>query len=128
MATSPTQSCRNRRRIRPAAGFTLLEVLAALLIAATALAYLLQSEASSLRGASLTCDLREAAMLGAAKLQELVAGAEGEASGSFEREGWSWSAAREPYPGGPGLERIVLTVVFFTSAGERTLRLEQLAR
>jgi len=111
------------------AGFTLIEVLAALLISAVALTYLLQSETASVRMASRTQELRQATILGSAKLQELIAGVETADSGDFEaREGWSWEAGRESFEGGFGTERVVLTVYYTSTGIERSLILEQVVR
>ena len=79
-----------------AGGFTLLEVLAALLIAAVALAYLLESQIAGIRLANATRELREATLLAKAKMQELAAGIESAEAGAFEgRERWAWEARRE---------------------------------
>ena len=124
--TRSTRSFRKSRRSRR--GFTLLEVLAALLIAGIMLTYLLQSETDSIRSANRTRDLRAATILAQAKLQELVAGIEGEGAGSFEdRPGWRWMATREPYTGGPGAEKVVLLVHYTAGGRLATLRLEQVA-
>jgi len=110
-------------------GFTLIEVVAALLISAVALTCILQSETWSVRSASRTADLREASILGGAKLQELATGAETEASGSFStREDWSWEAAREPVEGGFGAERITITVTYGHGGSRKTLQLEQIVQ
>ncbi len=110
-------------------GFTLLEVLAALLIAAVAITYLIQSETASLRMANMTRDLRHATLLGNAKLQELAAGLENRTAGEFEeRDGWAWGISREQVPEGFGTERIVLTVHYSATGKERTLTLEQVVQ
>jgi len=119
---------RRRPAARAAEGFTLLEVLAALLIAAVTLTFLIQSETRSLQISNEARDLREATLLAAAKLQELIAGAESAASGSIEgREGWNWEAAREPVPDGYGTDRIVVTVAYVTGIRPRTVTLEGIA-
>jgi hypothetical protein len=79
--------------------------------------------------ANMTRDLREATLLGNAKLQELAAGLETYASGEFEeRDGWAWGITQEQVPDGFGVERIVLTVHYTSVGTERTLELEQLVR
>jgi prepilin-type N-terminal cleavage/methylation domain-containing protein len=109
-------------------GFTLIEVLAALLIAAVAITYLIQSETTSVHTANVTRDLREATLLGNAKLGEIIAGAENNAAGDFEeRENWRWEASREPFEEGFGTALYVVTV-YYTSAGRNvSLTLQQVA-
>ncbi|MBN1421390.1 MAG: prepilin-type N-terminal cleavage/methylation domain-containing protein [Planctomycetes bacterium] len=115
-------------RDRAPEGFTLLEVLAALLIAAVALTFLIQSETSSLRISNEARDLREATLLASAKLQELIAGAEGAASGAIEgRENWTWEAAREPVPDGYGTEKIIVTLRYVSGIQPRIVTLEEIA-
>ena len=110
-------------------GFTLLEVLAALLIAAMALTYLIQSETMSLKTAQITHDLRDATRFAHTKLQELLIGTEGSAAGTIEeREGWTWLAKRETVPDTFGAERIILTVEYTSGGIHRTVELEQLTR
>ena len=119
----------NPSRIGREGGFTLIEVVAALLISAVALTCILQSETWSVRSASRTADLREASILGGAKLQELATGGEAESSGSFEsREDWAWEAVREPVEGGFGAERIILTVTYGPGGSRKTLQLEQIVQ
>jgi len=126
MSTRATKSCR-KRRIE--AGFTLLEVLAALLIGAVALTYLISSETESIRRSSSTRDLREATTLAKGKLMEIVAGAESADSGDFEgRPGWSWEIAREPAPDAFGLEKVILTVRYLSRTRQETVVLEELCR
>ena len=109
-------------------GFTLLEVLAALLIGAVAIAYLLESQIAGIRLANATRELREATLLAKAKMQELAAGLERAEEGEFEeRERWAWAARREEVPEAPGMAKIVLTVTYFSAGAERTLALEQIA-
>ncbi len=115
---------RTRRR-----GFTLLEVLAALLIASVALTYIISSETESIRRSAATRDLREATALAKEKLMEIVAAAEGSDSGDFEgRPGWSWQAAREPAPDAFGLEKLVVTVRYASHGRQETVVLEELCR
>lgn len=110
-------------------GFTLIEVVAALVISAVTLTCLLQSETWSVRSAGRTADLREASILGGAKLQELAAGVEAEASGSFStREDWAWEATREPVEGGFGAQRITLTVTYVHGGSRNTIQLEQIVQ
>ena len=109
-------------------GFTLLEVVAALVIAATALVYLIRSETDGIRGFNRTRDLRHATILGTGKLQELLGGMESEASGEFqERPGWRWEARREPFANGFGTEMVTLTVHYTTMGRTETFTLEQIA-
>lgn len=111
-----------------ARGFTLLEVLAALLIAAVAITYLLESQIAGIRLANATRELREATVLAKAKMQELAAGIESAEAGTFEdRERWAWEARREEVPEALGMAKIVLTVTYFSAGAERTLVLEQIA-
>jgi prepilin-type N-terminal cleavage/methylation domain-containing protein len=121
------RSCEGARR--PAAGgFTLIEVLAALLIAAVALTWLIQSETESVRVYNEGRDIRQATLLASAKLQELIAGVEQSSAGTFEeREEWKWEAIREPVPQGFGLELITVTVTYSAAGTERLLTLEQVA-
>lgn len=110
-----------------AGGFTLLEVLAALLIAAVALAYLLESQIAGIRLANATRELREATLLAKAKMQELASGIESAEAGAFEgRERWAWEARREEVPEALGMEKVVLTVTYFSAGADRTLVLEQI--
>ena len=109
-------------------GFTLIEVLAALLIAAVAITYLIQSETTSVHTANVTRDLRSATLLANAKLGEIIAGAENAASGDFEeRENWRWEAFREPLAEGFGTARYVITVHYRSVGTDATLTLEQVA-
>ncbi len=113
---------------RTARGFTLLEVLAALLIAAVAITYLLESQIASIRLASATRELREATVLAKAKMQELAAGIESAETGVFEeRERWAWEARREEVPEALGMAKIILTVTYVSAGAERVLVLEQVA-
>jgi type II secretion system protein I len=99
-----------KRPSNNAAAFTLLEVLAALAIAAGALAYLLVAETDGIRKASGTREQRSAAMLAEQKLEEISAGIEKEDSGSFDGTEFSWTATRAPFTGAPGSTRVTLTV------------------
>lgn len=118
-----------RRDTRPGAGFTLIEVLAALLISAVALTFLLQAELNGVRQAGYTQDLRAATLLGYAKLQALACGDEKEAAGRFEdREEWTWEASLQPFEPAPDLQRMILTVFYRSGAKPRTLTLEQVVR
>ena len=113
---------------RGARGFTLLEVMAALLIAAVAITYLLESQIAGIRLANATRELREATVRAKAKMQELAAGIENAEAGGFEeRELWAWEARREEVPEALGMAKIVLTVTYFSAGAERTLVLEQIA-
>ena len=112
-----------------AGGFTLLEVLAALMIAAVCLTWLLQSQSASIEGAGRTRDLRQATLLAGAKLRELAAGIEPGQAGEFEeRPGWRWEAVREPVEGVAGVERLLLTLSYTSLGRARSLRLERLVR
>ncbi len=116
--------CRRRRGTR---GFTLLEVLAALLVAAVAITYLLGSQIESIRLVGATRELREATVLAKAKMQELAAGIEAADAGAFEdHEGWSWETRREQVQEALGMSKVILTVTYVSGGAERTLELEQI--
>jgi prepilin-type N-terminal cleavage/methylation domain-containing protein len=101
--------------------FTLLEVLAALAIAAGALTYLLVTEAEGARRVSRTRNIRTAAMLAEQKIAEIAAGIEKETNGSFEGTAFSWSATRESFAQAPGCSKVTLTV----SGGGQEVALEE---
>ena len=125
------RSYRNRIRAKAsrAGGFTLLEVMAALMIAGVSLTWLLQSQSSSIEGAGRTRDLRQATLLAGAKLRELAAGIEQSPAGELEeRPGWRWEVLREAVEGVAGVERLVLTLTYTSLGRPRTLRLERLVR
>jgi general secretion pathway protein I len=108
-------------------GFTLIEVLAALLIAAVALTYLLQSETASIRISNAARDLREATLLAKMKLAEIVAGAEGETSGSFEnRPEWSWDSTREPVSEPIAMTKVIVKAAYRSAGQDQTVSLEQI--
>ncbi len=121
-------SFRAERRKRNRGGFTLLEVLAALMVAGVALTCLVEIEVQGQRNAGRARAFRRAVTLARSKLQEVVAGLEPESSGEFEgMEGWTWSVEKEPFPGRPGLFRVVLEVRFPGGKGERKVKLEEVA-
>jgi prepilin-type N-terminal cleavage/methylation domain-containing protein len=106
-------------------GFTLIEVLAALLIAGGALTYLISSQADSISRAARTRAVREATLLAAEKMEEIVLGTETAASGTFDEcEGVSWEAASEPF-GRYGCTRITLTVTCTEGGNTHRIVLER---
>ncbi len=110
-------------------GFTLIEVLAALLIAGTALTFLLRSELGSVQQAAYTQDLRMATLLGYAKLQSLATGDEKVTNGRFEsREEWTWEASLQPFEAAGGTQNIELTVFYSSGGKPYTLTLQQVVR
>jgi prepilin-type N-terminal cleavage/methylation domain-containing protein len=123
-----------RRRLdvppcRRGGGFTLLEVLAALLVAAVAITFLLGNQLESIRLVGATRELRDATVLAKAKMQELAAGIETADAGEFEgREKWRWETRREQVPEALGLTKLTLTVMYYSAGAERTLELEQLVQ
>ncbi len=115
-------------RKRNERGFTLLEVLAALMVAGVALTCILEIEVQAQRNAGRARAWRKAVTLAESKLQEVLAGLEPGTSGDFPgMEGWTWSATREPFPGRPGLFRVVLEVRFPGGKGGRVVKLEEVA-
>jgi prepilin-type N-terminal cleavage/methylation domain-containing protein len=89
-------SRRRRRRGRAAPGFTLVEVLAAMLIMAVVLPVAMRGVSLALAAASSAKHMSEASSLGESKLNQLVveAGANGVASsGDFapDHPGYQWS-------------------------------------
>ena len=119
---------RTALRNRSERGFTLLEVLAALMVAGVALTCILEIEVQAQRNAGRARALRRAAALAESKLQEVLSGLEPASSGDFPgMEGWTWSVSREPFPGRPGFFRVVLEVRFPGGKGGRTVKLEEVA-
>jgi prepilin-type N-terminal cleavage/methylation domain-containing protein len=115
------------RRCSDTRGFTLLEVLAALLVAAVAITYLLGSQLNSIRIVSATRELREVTVLAKGKMQELAAGIEAADAGTFEgRDRWNWETRREQVQEALGMSKLTLTVTYFSAGAERTLELEQI--
>jgi prepilin-type N-terminal cleavage/methylation domain-containing protein len=104
--------------VPPQAGFTLIEVLAALAVAAIAFTVLLQTDALSHREA-----IRSRARLGAVRLAGALLAdvfASGVPSLSEEKGGegayeWSRTATETPFPG----VREVAITTFWTEGGER---------
>jgi len=108
-------------------GFTLIEVLAALLIAAVAVAYLVGSEVESARTAGKAQALRRALLLAEAKLNEVVLGEEAALSGTFEEpENWSWEVEHTTVPEAFGARKITVTVHYTLGGKECELSLERL--
>jgi prepilin-type N-terminal cleavage/methylation domain-containing protein len=80
-------------------GFTLVEILVALLIVATTIATLQVVSSATLRGAVETNRIRIAKMLLRQKAEEIAAGVEQGAGGSFEGfPGYEWEASEQETP------------------------------
>jgi general secretion pathway protein I len=125
-------------------GFTLLEVLVATLIMAIAVTALLSNLSVSLRTASRLTDIDRAALVGKAKMGELLLDQTlphgVEVQGPFDpaRTGWTnsgWRATVRPFdvppsagPGTPVLERINLQIWWDASGGRRTFTMEAFRR
>jgi type II secretion system protein I len=95
------------------AGFTLMEVIVALGIAATALILLLSSNNESLRRSINTRQRETIEWLAESKLNELACGAETSRQGTFANQpGLTWEATLEPaaVPDVKGLQRLTLRV------------------
>ena len=117
-----------RAALRNKGGFTLLEVLAALMVAGVALTCVLEIEIQAQRNAGRARAYRLALSLARSKLHEVVSGVETAGSGEFpDMDGWTWSVERAPFPGRPGISRVVLEVRFPGGKGERSVKLEELA-
>lgn len=88
---------RRRRGERRAAGFTLMEVVFAVAIVATALIALQATVAGSIQSAGSSVNRRAAREECRAKLEEILAGVESpDGGGDFEdRPGFTWSARTE---------------------------------
>ena len=116
-----------RPRPRNNRGFTLIEVLAALLIASTALMYLIMSETDDIKKAAGTRALRRATILASEKMAELAAGVEGGVNGDFEdAAGYSWTASTEPFAGaGSGCRKVTLIVSYTTQGEAKSVVLER---
>ena len=132
------------KRAREESGFTLLEVLVATVILATAIAGLMSALSGSVRVASRLTDYDRAAMLARRKMEELsterrlprftqIEGMYDPAQTNGSPSGWRatvvpFEAPPNPTPGMPILERIEVTV-WWTSAGrERTFGVEGFRR
>jgi type II secretion system protein I len=97
----------------PRPGFTLMEVIVALGIAATALILLLSSNNESLRRGINARQRETVEWLAESKLNELACGAETSRQGSFAGQpGLAWEASVEPaaVPDVKGLQRLTLKV------------------
>lgn len=98
------------------------------MVAGVALTCILEIEITAQRNAGRALAYRRAASLARSKLHEVVSGMEAERSGEFpDMEGWTWSVEREPFPGRPGLFRVILEVRFPGGKGGRSVKLEELA-
>jgi type II secretion system protein I len=85
-------------RARGEGGFTLVEVMVALMIVATTCAILQSVSSKTMRSAIETNHLRVAKMLLRAKAEEIAAGAEQSAGGTFDEQGfrgYSWSMMQQ---------------------------------
>ncbi|MCX8043866.1 MAG: prepilin-type N-terminal cleavage/methylation domain-containing protein [Desulfobacterota bacterium] len=85
---------------KPSAGFTLLEVLIAVVILGLSITAILQQFSLALRGGSAAQDMSRAVLYAKQKLEELKTADEvaiGSESGSFE-DGFLWETSIEPYP------------------------------
>lgn len=120
------------RRARENRGFTLVEVIVALVIMAGAIAILAQGflagGAASINAQNETA----AAHLASSKMAELEAGILplniGQTGSVEEREGWTWDIASEAQASPAGLYRIAVTIRWEESAGERAYRLVRFMR
>jgi prepilin-type N-terminal cleavage/methylation domain-containing protein len=109
-----------RRRAAGERGFTLLEVLLALLITATAIAMLQAISNGSLKDAAETGKVRVAKMLLRSKLEEILAGIETGTGGEFEGyPGYSWEAREEELQAGEqeSVRAIEVTIRYPTLRG-----------
>lgn len=126
-------------------GFTLLEVLVATAIMAIAVTTALSALRTSLRNADRQTETARAASLARRKMGELMAqtlapccqvmqGAFALANTGGVEAGWSAlitpseAAARQPSPGGDGIERIQLEIWWRSGQGRRTMKLEAYRR
>lgn len=125
-------------------GFTLLEVLVATVILATAIAGLMSALSGSLRVASRLTDYDRAAMLARRKMEELTTerrlprftrfeGAYDPAQTNGSPSGWRAMAVPfevppNPTPGMPIVERIEVTVWWTSGAQQRTFAVEGFRR
>lgn len=118
-----------KRIRRTVAGFTMLEVLAALLIAATAVVYVVASETRSIRTAAETKLYRAASMLAEQKMAEISSGVETGVSGAFEdMSGFRWEVSSMPWEGGGDLRVVVVVVAYPTPDGPGSVDLEQVMK
>lgn len=107
---------------RSEAGFTLVEVMVALMIVATSIAALQSISSASLRAAVETNHLRVAKMLLRAKAEEIAAGAETGAGGDFEEQGfhgYAWAASEQQLQAGEeeSVRSVEVTVRYPTRTG-----------
>ena len=131
------------RRARQS-GFTLLEVLVATVVLATAIAGLMTALSGSLRIASRLTDYDRASMLARRKMEEIVterrlprftqfAGAYDPAPTNGAPSGWRaivvpFEVPPNPTPGMPIVERIEVTVWWTSGSQERTFAVEGFRR
>lgn len=108
-------------------GFTLLEVLASVVIVGVALSVLVLERNRSVERVGRTDRLRLATLLAQSKLDELLLGEEAAGSGSFEEhEGFTWEAAESSALFGGDDRSVNLTVLTVTvryDGGVRSFRL-----
>ena len=110
----PEQRAAARRaRSKDQAGFTLVEIMMALMIVATSIAALMIVSTRSLNRAGDTNFLRVAKMLLRAKMGEIIAGTETNDSGSFDDQGfvgYRWEKAQVELMAGDAEKVIQITV------------------
>ena len=85
-------------RTHPKSGFTLIEVMAAVLIIAIVLIALLIEKGRSFKNTLVTHNHRIALMLATSKMEELKSGIETQSTGEFEEHsGFSWKLEQESF-------------------------------
>lgn len=120
-----------RARTRRNASFTLVEMLAAITVAAVILPVALQGISLAVSATGQARQRLEATSLAQSKLAELVttgAWQSGELSGDFGEEwpAYSWAAEVSTYPTGAGLQELDLTVSWKSRGRDYSIELNTL--
>lgn len=114
----------------PDGGFTLLEVMASVVIIGVAMTVLMTDRNDSIRRVNVTDSMRTATMLAQQKINEIILGMEAGTGGDFEGyNGFSWTLEEEQADvleaenQNGGLEMITVVVTYPAGPHEAQLRL-----
>ncbi len=117
-----TQTAQNETRLD--SGFTLLEVMASVVIIGVAMAVIMTDKNETVQRVGITNNMRKATMLAQQKISEITLGLETAVSGTFEsHEAYSWKVVEETgdvlegeSPAG-STEMIAVTVTYPSGSG-----------
>jgi general secretion pathway protein I len=112
------------REKRQEAGFTILEVMASVVIIGVAMTVIMTDRNETVQRVGITNNMRKATMLAQQKVSEITLGLEADSSGSFEEhEAYSWKVVEETgdvlegdNPAGSA-EMIAVTVTYPSGSG-----------